>query len=163
MLFHRKRPVIGLQHPQHHIELRHEFAVQLTVFIVAANTLPHTGQIHQCQVMTAEAQAHTLWLPGAGFHGIHRTDFATEQRITQRGFSDAGFAHNANHGFVCDELVEFLEKMLTQGAGIASQMATDKGIARRMFHISLGIIKWPSRVDGLTEVNGKEFIGVIYI
>lgn len=112
--------------------------------------------------MTAEAQAHTLRLPGAGFHGIHRTDFTPEQRITQRGFTDAGLAHDANHGFIRDEAAELPEKMLPQNTGVAPQMSADQGIARRMFHISLGIIKGPSRMDGLTEVNGREFTEVIY-
>ena len=91
--------------------------------------------------MVTEAQTYTLRLTGTGLHGIHRTDFTPEQRITQRGFADAGLAHDANHGFIRDEAAELPEKMLPQNTGIAPQMATDKGIARRMFHISLGIIK----------------------
>jgi hypothetical protein len=58
--------------------------------------------------MVPEAQTYTLWLAGTGFHGIDGADFTTEQCVTQRGFADAGFPHNANHGFIRDQLVEFL-------------------------------------------------------
>jgi hypothetical protein len=33
--------------------------------------------------MVAEAQPDTLWLTGAGFHGIDGADFTAEQSIAQ--------------------------------------------------------------------------------
>ena len=86
--------------------------IQLTVFTVAGNRLAHAGQVDQRQIMAAEAQPDTLWLTGAGFHGIDSTDFAPEQCIAQRGFADAGFSHDANHRFIRNESVELLQQML---------------------------------------------------
>ena len=55
----------------------------------------------------------------------------------ERGFADAGLAHDANHGFIRNEPVKFSQQMLTQRVRITPEMATDKGIARGMFHIGL--------------------------
>ena len=100
-------PVIGLDQPQHGIQLGQKGTIKFGILPVPVLAFTHAGQIHQPQLLViAESQVDFLRLPGAGLHRTNVGNLRSKQGIAEAGLTGAGLANNANPWAVPQHLAQ---------------------------------------------------------
>ncbi len=100
VLVHRQRPVIGLDKPQHQIEMRKLLAIHRGILRITPFTFTDTGQVYQRHTTLTHVKAKAQRLTGAGRHITDRRHLTGKQRITQAALARTGLAHNADNRLV---------------------------------------------------------------